>query len=418
MHGWNHISDEDRKAVQEGIIQGRPLGGPYHIELDPADICNAGCFFCNSASFRKGDVLDWPLLYKRINELIQGGLRSIRLAGGGEPLLYPHLSPLCDKLRGSKIILENLTTNGILLDNNIIDLFLPLGPTHFFISLNYADENQYEKFMGIPGRQFSRVLDNIRILDQKLVKAGIRPSAQIHIQFFIHHSTIRDITRMIELSLSLPVDTVTLRAINHLCPEEHLAPQDIKTVSEHLTFAAEKCRNRMWLIFDLAPYGMGEVCDTIVKDLYREHRSKELPRPPGIEYCYIGWYSMTIRGNGDVFPCCWLMPDGKIPPLGNINKETIHEIWCGRNFLRFRQEMRSAMIIQDKPPFQARLSRFTLPLCREHDACPMASQMADTPFYIKVHEQLEKIRHKPLHKISRWYACVSRKIIRSMKRIP
>ena len=83
LHGWTHLRPERPGNDPSRNIAGRCVGGPYHVELNSIDVCNADCFFCNSVEFRKGDILKWDRLSGIVDDLVAGGLRSFRLAGGG-----------------------------------------------------------------------------------------------------------------------------------------------------------------------------------------------------------------------------------------------------------------------------------------------------------------------------------------------
>ena len=40
------MTGRDKAKIVKGITDGRGYGGPYHVELQPSDACNIGCFFC------------------------------------------------------------------------------------------------------------------------------------------------------------------------------------------------------------------------------------------------------------------------------------------------------------------------------------------------------------------------------------
>jgi molybdenum cofactor biosynthesis enzyme MoaA len=127
MHGWEYLREQQRAAILQGIENGETLGGPYHVEIDPVDRCNARCVFCSSrqAGILGGKMLDWPVLERTLDELVQGGLCSFRLAGGGEPLLHPSFEQICQKLGRAGTVLDNLTTNGLALTPRIMERLLP-----------------------------------------------------------------------------------------------------------------------------------------------------------------------------------------------------------------------------------------------------------------------------------------------------
>lgn len=427
MHGWENLRDEDRDLILAGIEQGRALGGPFHVELDPIDVCNADCFFCNSAEIRNGAILSWERLGPLVDELIAGGLRSFRISGGGEPLLYRQLGQLMDKMATAGVVMDNVTTNGIRLTGQTLDHVVKVPISNVFISLNYATEEQYGRFMRISPQRFHTVVENIRKIDARLREQGRREKTIIRTQFFIHRSTLKDLDQIIDLSWSLPVDYVAIRSAGLLPEEEILTPEDIELLKKRMPEIAPRSRGRFWLEFLFAEQGIQDYCNEVMLPIHAEGKEPEQiqspdsealgVRPGSIEYCFIGWYSMLVQGTGDVHPCCFLLPNPHIQPFGNLNNNSVAEVWHGPMYRRHREEMRTVMLMQEKTPGQQRRFKCTLPFCWAHDQCVMAYSLADRPFYREAHDRLERLRHRPLLRAGRIANGISRRIIDRTKQV-
>jgi MoaA/NifB/PqqE/SkfB family radical SAM enzyme len=421
-HGWGYLRPEDLDTILEGIRQGKALGGPYHAEIDPIDVCNADCFFCNSVEFRRGDVLRWDVLGPRVEELIAGGLRSFRLSGGGEPTLYPDLRQLCERMGEAGVILDNLTTNGVALSARKATLLAPLGPTYYNISLNYASRERYEQFMRIPATAFDKAAENIRQLDQTLAEAGRRRESCLNLQFFIQPSTVGDLERMMELSAELPVDQVMLSSIGDAPEGERMSPEHIESFQQGMAAIAPEWLKRRPLRLSLDHYGLREFSESLL----RPARGQDAPEdasvgdpaaPDPIEFCYIGWHSLVVQGTGEVHPCCYLMPEKKIPAFGNLRQQTVAEVWQGESYSRFRQEMRWAMLVRSRTPMQSKRFRCTMPYCWSHDQCLLAYDLADRPFYERAHAELEKLRRRPALRLANIAASAARAAIDGSKKL-
>ena len=50
--GWKYLTADDKQQILQGIVDGVAYGGPYHVEIHPADRCNIDCFFCSTAALR------------------------------------------------------------------------------------------------------------------------------------------------------------------------------------------------------------------------------------------------------------------------------------------------------------------------------------------------------------------------------
>lgn len=74
--------------------------------------------------------------------------------------------------------------------------------------------------------------------------------------------------------------------------------------------------------------------------------------PPEHRYpCITPWYSTAIRSNGDVLPCYMFhwTKQGKEQVIGNINKNTLAEIWASPDFRRFREDHMHLAFAEDSP---------------------------------------------------------------------
>ncbi|MCB2155718.1 radical SAM protein [bacterium] len=415
MHGWENLRPEDVETILAGIEAGEALGGPYHVELDPIDVCNADCFFCNSVEIRNGAILKWDVLEPRVDEWIAGGLRSVRLAGGGEPLIYPQLPQLLDRLAEADVVLDNVTTNGIRCRDKVLEGMLKTKATNVFFSLNYSNAKRYGEFMRIDPRKFDDIVKNIRTYDAELRRLGKRDETLLHVQFMLHRSTMADIPEMIELAIELPVDTVVFRACGLIPDNEIIRTDEEKAqLRDALEEVGERSRGKLWLEMDLSFVGMQDWANSIVGPLHgagKPDPTVYYEKPGTIEYCYIGWYSMLVQGTGDVHPCCFLLPDERVPSFGNVNESTVPEIWQGEMYRRHREEMRTVMLMQARTPGQGRRFQCTVERCWGHDDCILSNKLADPGFYQQAHERLEALRKRPATAVARAVNRISRTAI-------
>ena len=120
--GWKYLTRGDKAAILQGIADGVAYGGPYHVEFHPADRCNVDCFFCSTAAIRGTDELPMPRFQELLGELREGGARSVRLAGGGEPLFHRKIREFLRAIQSSGLPIENVTTNAVLLRSEVAEL--------------------------------------------------------------------------------------------------------------------------------------------------------------------------------------------------------------------------------------------------------------------------------------------------------
>lgn len=98
---------------QEEIAQCRERNGLLSLELELSRICNLRCLYCYASS---GEPLHNEMslaeLYDVITQAADLGVKKIIILGGGEPLLYPHLTEVVDFIKGKDISVD-LFTNGM-----------------------------------------------------------------------------------------------------------------------------------------------------------------------------------------------------------------------------------------------------------------------------------------------------------------
>ncbi len=150
--GWQHLTPQDKATILRGVTDGVAYGGPYHVELYPADRCNIDCFFCSTAALLGTDEIPMPRFEELLGELREAGTRSVRLAGGGEPLFHRQIKGFLRAIAASGIPIENLTTNGVLLRGEVTEL-LSAVCDKVTVSLNTGDAESYATMIRDVGRQ-------------------------------------------------------------------------------------------------------------------------------------------------------------------------------------------------------------------------------------------------------------------------
>ena len=142
----------------------RPL---LDLRISVTDRCNMRCRYCmprehfdgDHEFLPKEDILRFEEIVHVVRALIPHGLRKVRLTGG-EPLLRRDLHKLVQQLRSTSQNLDiALTTNGLLLKNQLNDLY-NAGLSRITVSLDALDEEIY-RTMGDTNAHPSVVLEAI-----------------------------------------------------------------------------------------------------------------------------------------------------------------------------------------------------------------------------------------------------------------
>ncbi len=400
--GWKYLTAADKQQILRGVRDGVAYGGPYHVEIHPADRCNIECFFCSTATLRGTDELPLTRLEELIAELKECGTRTIRLSGGGEPLFHRKVRDVLQAIANSGIPIENMTTNAVLLSEEIASILIDCCD-QITVSLNTADAETYASMMQTPARNFDRVLKNVRAL---IAERKRRKSATptVNLQFLVWRDNFRTIPRMYALARELDADTIIFNGLSFLKPEQKMSEAEIaemlrlyeevvrideyRRITSIESFESDirpmlaemnarldtdrRARNPLARLLHLAT----RRDLTLREKLAHRRRVAEMRRvdrqTAGLdEPCIIGWHSMLVRTSGVVAPCCILQGS----PLGNVYQQSLRDVWYGDGYARFRAELARIMQAGDGWEHDAASDRTVVAMCggKGSDVCPIKS---------------------------------------------
>jgi MoaA/NifB/PqqE/SkfB family radical SAM enzyme len=359
-HGWALVDAERKRDIIAAICAGEAPRGPLHVELDLTDRCNVACYFCNQQDVRTSQQLPLERIASLLDELVAGGLRSVRLSGGGDPLFHKQILTVLDELTARGVVIDNLTTNGALLNPEVARRLVANGCREVIFSLNAADAADYHRMMAVKPGTFDKVCENIRHL------AAARGAARLPllvVQFLLDRENVDRIPEMYRLGASLHADRLTISPVLEIPREriEHdrlLGPGDGERIRAHL---------EQILVWDRGAEKDGQ--------------------------CFFGFYTATIRGNGDLYPCCMLMhPDYK--PLGNALQGSFADHWRGAAFTRLRGEMRELLLRGGRMFFRPKRFRTLGRQCVEAHQCGLKNMYfrQDEEFYAELGRALDAKR--------------------------
>lgn len=404
-HGWRELTDGDKQALIDAIVSGSTERGPFHLELDLCDRCNVDCYFCNAMDVRTKEQVPLDRVTDIVDAATPAGLKSVRLAGGGDPLFHHDILAVLDLLADRRVAVDNVTTNGVALTEEVARRFVEQAVREVVVSLNAANATDYARMMRVKPALFDRVLANV----SKLVDLRADgPFPALAIQFLVDRRNFSDIVGMYRLGQSLGADTIAINLVLEI-PNERidrdllLGPADVEKARPHLSAVLEEDRDAhlLELCFDRPEYN--DLLNELRSELKVDVRSGIVTAPSFSDEnggCFFAFYTGVVRGNGDMYPCCMLMqPDYQ--PLGNAVKNDVLDEWSGASFNRARHEMRQVLLAGRDVEYQPERFKALKPQCVNAHSCGLKNMYFrhDEKFYTALGEALELARRREI----RWW---------------
>lgn len=347
----NLTKDKNRLLVIGGIIHSsRAFVGPEVLHIDLTNHCNFNCIacWCRSPLLEEKAMPDWerkltlPLdllkgIFDDLGEM--GGLRQVKLVGGGEPFMHPDILKIVEYIKNKDRNIEiDINTNFSLIDEEAVEKLLDLEVDSFTVSLwagtpeiyTVVHPNQTE-------RTFYKIRETLNLISEQKNKLN-RPHPKIIIHNVIFNLNYKDLEQMLKFGLEISADSIQfvpmdpvrekteILLLNNTERKEllgrlHVLRQRYDATS--LRYNSEDGRSIVLPDFDGFINRIKRL--DIASGVYDENIVEEIP-------CYVGWLFARIMTTGNVVPCC----KGHRMPLGNIYKNRFRDIWFSEAYNEFR----------------------------------------------------------------------------------
>ncbi|NUO07177.1 MAG: radical SAM protein [Candidatus Brocadia sp.] len=196
------------------IKRGKPIPPPALVTIDPSNVCNFNCVWCNAEFIRKqrkGMLSEKILLtladfLPRWGEGITNykhGVEAICIAGGGEPFLNPATAAFIDKATTNDIEV-GIVTNGSEIHRHIDSLS---QCTWVGISIDAATSNTFNRLKKLPPENgyFHKIIENIANLTDYAKRHNNRlgfkhPAYGVSYKYLIYKDNISEIYQAAKLA--------------------------------------------------------------------------------------------------------------------------------------------------------------------------------------------------------------------------
>ncbi|HHO77031.1 MAG TPA: radical SAM protein [Deltaproteobacteria bacterium] len=155
-------------------MEGLPSMGPVSINLDLTSACNFSCPHCvDSGIINTGEALNLDTIRHSIDTLVQKGLLSVILIGGGEPTVHPDFEEVVRYCRGRSLQV-GIVTNGSRLERVAAVADLLQEGDWLRLSIDAAREETFYK-AHLPGKNVTlkKILTEARQIKQDNPKISL-----------------------------------------------------------------------------------------------------------------------------------------------------------------------------------------------------------------------------------------------------
>jgi radical SAM protein with 4Fe4S-binding SPASM domain len=334
-----HPTDEQcLRAIAGGDVR-KGLGiRLLKVEMDLTNKCNLRCrmcYFSDPRVFRRARHAITVEEFARLAEQLFPLSNEVALSFGTEPLLHPRFGELLAVAKAYEVPSVWITTNGLLLNGEVIDKVIALGLDTICVSIDAATKETYERIR--VGGNFERLLANIRALQgAKQHRGSDRPRLMLNV--VLMRSNIEELPDVFRLAHEL--QAVAVGAV-HMVPFENASAAPGESLFEH----QELC-NRMLDearaaalrhgVYAHLPENFGARPDGVRAVDGNEFYTLNMGEgETSLSACRFPWHFVGISPYGDVSPCGWWYGE---PPMCNLHEQTFDEIWDNASYRALRAE--------------------------------------------------------------------------------
>lgn len=207
------------------IKRGRPIPPPVLVTVDPTNVCNFNCEWCNAEFIRKKRkgamsekmmraLADFLPRWGAGNPSFKPGVESVCIAGGGEPLLNRATAGFIDQLI-AKGIEVGIVTNG----SNLIDNIDALSQcTWVGVSMDAGTSETFDRLKGLSAgkRHFDRIIEGIAVLADYSARQNSRlgmkhPAYGVSYKYLLYKENIGEVYQATKLAKEIGCKNIHFR---------------------------------------------------------------------------------------------------------------------------------------------------------------------------------------------------------------
>jgi len=340
------IAEANLQLNSQEYIEGKTelTSYPYHIQIGADNRCNLRCGFCLAAAYReKGYVhIQDQKLDRNPIELFERLIpympywKYLSLTGPGESLINRELDRILDLVRTNSDCVVLITTNGVLINSRLAELFVKKRVDEISISIDSLKKDLYEELR--VNARFETVMAAIDLLNEAKRKSN-SPVPRINLTPNFSRRNIEELPDFIKFAHEKGIAAV------QATPTQVYRRSWVKDSLLHFPGLTRRC------VAD-AENLANQLGVTLINELrmvylnrgrglfgfLKKREPVDFPTDPSS--CLKPWTSIYVEPDGQVRPCCYLSP-----VYGNLYETAFPELWNGPEAVNLRTRM-----LQKDPP--------------------------------------------------------------------
>lgn len=291
---------------------------PLRLGIIATDWCNLRCIMCPSVRHKDNSTFPSHVISK-IEELLPW-LERIDWQGG-EFLKFDHIKHFFSSLNRFPHIHHEITTNGLLLDEEWLRLLIDLNVTITF-SIDSPDKDTYEYIR--QGAKYEDLIERFNMIMAMEKEHG--KEIRKNLTVVVMKTNYQHLTDFVKFVEKYGFASINFNPVMHINTEENIfinSGFDLKSLDKSMCYMDRKFSKLgvdfIWNI----PTALHQ------PDKKRRKKKEDI-------FCNLPWRGLWACAdrNGDVFPDCWC-----VTPVGNIFKNSFLEIWNNEKMQEYRRNI-------------------------------------------------------------------------------
>lgn len=285
--------------------------------------CNLDCLMCEAKK------ISWEIPKETIKEIIEffPYLEHI-MWQGGEIFLVDYFKDVLEETKRYPNIKQLITTNGLLLSEDLIRKLIILPDVVLTISVDGVTKNVYEGIRR--GAKFEKLIENIKLIN--LMRKQYNSSLRLHLNVCIMKSNYHQLVDFIEFAKEYKFASVLLRPVTgNIMSQESIFQNQDEGVLNYIKKAINEIESRA------QKYKI--ILDNRIPSPGSSQAEKKDGKTNGRGLlCYAPWQRLYISWGGNVYPdCMCIRPYNK--GIGNVKKNSIKDIWNNEGMQMYRKKI-------------------------------------------------------------------------------